>query len=59
MRLICVYLCGDVLLALQDYFEEELSDAEVLASLCREGFMISLVAINSRQEQARDLFDSR
>lgn len=52
-------ICVVMVLALQDYFEEGLSDAEVIASLCGEGFMVSLMAIDSRQEQARDLVNSR
>eukprot|EP00903_Cladosiphon_okamuranus_P012396 g11618.t1 len=43
------------LLTGQDYFEEGLTDAEVVRRLCSPGFQVSLAGVDPKQEQARNL----
>ncbi|CAN0203648.1 unnamed protein product [Scytosiphon promiscuus] len=43
------------LLTGEDYFEEGLTDAEVLTTLASQGFTVSLAGVNPKQEQARNL----
>lgn len=38
---------------MKDYFEEGLTDAEVVRSLCSPGFRVSLAGVDPKQEQVR------
>ncbi|CAM9291972.1 unnamed protein product [Ectocarpus sp. 12 AP-2014] len=43
------------LLTGQDYFENGLTDEEVVMTLCSSGFTVSLAGVDPKQEQARNL----